>query len=248
MELKLNDNQRAQVELILDCANMSLEDYCKEVAKFYPLTSTISFTLSANSSQALLYERMNEMAKLGVLPELSGFIGFESLSEAEEYEHEYFIERHSHDDETKELYGCGPGEDGFDNYSVRISSVNVVSAFQKRVSAFQDSELLVASTELPGNYYILDHDGDETVLTGSHDNFIKAMCSLVLMKDIDVFFAVLPKLPNAQAFDLKDPLETLARIVLGGDDVVKSIDGFNFDNDHHDKLYDFYWEVREGVS
>ena len=235
MELKLNDKQRAQVELILDCANMSLEDYCKEVAKFYPLTSTISFTLSANSSQALLYERMNEMAKLGVLPELSGFIGFESLSEAEEYE-------------TKELYGCGPGEDGFDNYSVRISSVNVVSAFQKRDSAFQDSELLVASTELPGNYYIHDHDGDETVLTGSHDNFIKAMCSLVLMKDIDVFFAVLPKLPNAQAFDLKDPLETLARIVLGGDDVVKSIDGFNFDNDHHDKLYDFYWEVREGVS
>ncbi|MBD77427.1 MAG: hypothetical protein CL840_00635 [Crocinitomicaceae bacterium] len=241
MELKLNDKQRAQVELILDCANMSLEDYCKEVAKYYPLTSTISFALSANPSQALLYDRMNELAKLGVLPELSGFIGFESLSEAGEYEHEGYIATQSHDDKTKELYGCAPGEDGFDNHSVQIGSVNVVSAFQ-------ESEVLVASTELPGNYYILYHDGDETVLTGSHDNFIKAMCSLALMKDIEVFFTVLTKLPNAQTFDLKDPLETLARIVLGGDDAVKSIDGFDFNNDHHDKLYDFYWEVREGVS
>lgn len=235
MEFELNDKQRAQVDLILDCANMSLEDYCKEVSKYFPLTSTISFALSANPSQALLYDRMNEMAKLGVLPELSGFIGFKSLFEADEYADH--IAAQGLDGEDIELYGLAHGEDEFKEHSVKLNSVNVISEYQ-------ESEVLAASTELPGNYYIFYHDCEPTILTDSHDNFIKAMCSLVLMKDIGVFSAVLPKLPNDQEFDLKDPLETLARIVLEGDNVVQSIDGFDFDNEEHDELYDFYWEVR----
>jgi hypothetical protein len=230
-----------KIELIKNSGNLSLEDYCQAVSKYLPHQhdmNKMNFSIAHadNENQARLGQLLLSLASKGVLPELKGFLGSNSINAADSYGHDGYIGTHDYDGDfelfiSKGLRGTG------DTIVVPLESINVVSAFE-------ESEVIATSTEAFGHYYIVFHDDcDFDVLAISDDNFIKALCSLSLMTDSDVYFGVIEELPRGCDFDLSDPLETLSRAVFGATDSM--VDGFEKRPDY-DELYDRYWELREG--
>lgn len=179
----------AIIELIKEIDQLSFDDYCKRAMEYLgaqPAIPYLDMILSdtekeGNPNVKHLLLKLNTLISNQTLPKINGFIGLGSILSYNEYPHEDYI---------------GPfiEPDGVEVYNTKESAYTYVSGGSLQiVSGAQESEVIVNSSEMPGHYFILFHDGGvETVLATSDEQFIKAMVALGLLKlNETVFDAIL---------------------------------------------------------
>lgn len=198
------------IALIMSSDTMTLHDYCAAVLKHSPPTDrfmeTAEFLMECHMNDAdsenssYIYERLLRLAKANVLPELRGAIHLSSFCDVlSEYSHDEYI---------------APHEDALGFINVWVMNgvdpegkeIQVPSSTVNAVAHFQGSEIITTSTEVPGHYFIIYDDGMISTLATSDDAFIKAMCSLELMRQPEVFRGVLEQLINStKQYNTIDP-------------------------------------------
>ncbi len=226
-----------QVELIKKSDSLSLYEYCQQVKHHLPFNHNTDKwgEFSKNDNVKILLSDLKVLIDKGILPELKGFINIESILSSYEFDHEDYIEtRLLGGDDTICMFAITNARPKGEYIEVNHQSI-------QPVSEFQESEIIVTSTELTGQFFIWFHDGEPILLSTNTENFIKALCSLSLMTDKYVFKEIFPTLCK-NTYDLSNPLETLSRIVLNGSGIVEHIE--NIAGEEYDNFRDFYHDTK----
>ena len=228
-----------KINLIKYSDDYSLNEYCKLVSKYLPFNydlEEINDHMECADNQNLhdLFNILKKLASKKILPELKGSINIESILRSSNYEHEDYVEVNSFDGEY-ELFSITKNNPEGLRVNVENDSIQIVSEFQ-------EDEVIITSTELEGNYFLAYQDKEPTILSANNDNFIKALCSLSLMSDKEVFKAILPHLPNDSIFNIHSSLETLSRIVFKGENIIDSIVGLS--PQEYTILSNFYYDSK----
>ena len=125
---------------------------------------------SDNINQKNFLNLLLDLNEKDVLADFEGFLSLYTFIDSEDYEHEDYVEPFS---ENGLIEGfCGKT---LEDKMLPVNSVQIISPLQ-------ESEVIVTSTELDGDYFILYHDGGiENLLANSHENFLKSLYILNLM-------------------------------------------------------------------
>lgn len=218
-KLSMSVLAKDKAAFIINADKLSLSDYCAGVRSWVGASEGMAemlacaHDLAEHENERRVYSTLLPLANDGVLPDLSGVIGFSSILEASDFPHENYIATQA--DDSGKLSVFVYDDDHHDGQLVQlpVDSVNVISPLQ-------ESEVIATSTKVPGHYFIVYHDGDVETLAISDESFIKAMCALSLMHDEAVFYEVLEAIPRNEEFNRESALAVLQHLLSAKDTIV----------------------------
>lgn len=226
------------LQLIKNANKLSLEEFAKESLKYLKkpedkdielMKDVIQYSDNINLKNFL--NLLLDLNEKDVLADFEGFLSLYTFIDSEDYEHEYYVKPFS-DDGLIEGF-CGKT---LEDKMLPLNSIQIISPLQ-------ESEVIVTSTELDGDYFILYHDGGiETLLANSHENFLKSLYILNLMiLNEEIFKMTLDLLVENEKVNIEDVLECVNRIVFSADFVLNGIKNIS----DFDALHSYYWKKRE---
>ena len=225
------------LELIKNANNLSLEKFAKESLKYLNKSEDKDIELMKDviqySDNINLKNFLNlflDLHEKNILADFEGLLSLYTFINSEDYEHADYIEPFS---ENGFIEGfCGK------TLKSKMLSINSVQI----ISPLQESEVIVTSTELDGDYFILYHDGGiETLLANSHENFLKSLYILNLMiLNEEIFKSTLDLLVEFKEEKIEHVLECVNRIVFSADSI---LDGVKNVKDEK-ALQNYYWKKR----
>ena len=225
------------LELIKNANNLSLEKFAKESLKYLNkpedkdvelIKDVIQYSENINLKNFLnLFLDLHEKK---LLADFEGLLSLYTFINSEDYEHEDYVETFSEDGIIEGF--CGKT---LEDKMLPVNSVQIISPLQ-------ESEVIVTSTELDGDYFILYHDGGiETLLANSHENFLKSLYILNLMiLNEEIFKSTLDLLVEFKEEKIEHVLECVNRIVFSADSI---LDGVKNVKDEK-ALQNYYWKKR----
>tara|TARA_B100000700_G_C15044950_1_gene857404 strand:+ start:1993 stop:2640 length:648 start_codon:yes stop_codon:yes gene_type:complete len=203
----MNDNI---IELIKKSNQLSLEEYCRNACQYIKgkeNSKTLEgylIDIKNNDNLKRLITKLKNISDLNILPILDGFIGLETIYKSVDCLPEGYLESFIDKDGLIEIYDYK-----INNYKkVKGDSIEVVSLFQ-------ETEVIVTSSEMPSCYFILYYGiGIKTLLAISDENLIKAMVSLSLMFiNNKILNETIKFLNEKQNINIHNSLKTLNIIV-----------------------------------
>ena len=225
------------LQLIQNANNFSLEEFAKESLKYLKKPEEKDIELmkdviqySDNINQKNFLNLLLDLNEKDVLADFEGFLSLYTFIDSEDYEHEDYVEPFSEDGVIEGF--CGKT---LEDKMLPVNSVQIISPLQ-------ESEVIVTSTELDGDYFILYHDGGiETLLANSHENFLKSLYILNLMiLNEEIFKSTLDLLAEHKDEKIEHVLECVKRIVFSADSVLDGVKKVS----NESALHDFYWKKR----
>lgn len=226
------------LQLIQNANNLSLEEFAKESLKYLKKPEEKDIELmkdviqySDNVNQKNFLNLLLDLNNKDILADFEGFLSLYTFIDSEDYEHEDYVEPFSEDGIIEGF--CGKT---LADKMLPVDSVQIISPLQ-------ESEVIVTSTELDGDYFILYHDGGiETLLANSHENFLKSLYILNLMiLNEEIFKSTLDLLVELEEEKIEHVLECVKRIVFSADSVLDGVKKVS----NKSALHDFYWEKRD---
>tara|TARA_Y100000588_G_scaffold221434_1_gene235299 strand:+ start:29889 stop:30584 length:696 start_codon:yes stop_codon:yes gene_type:complete len=226
------------LELIQNANNLSIEEFAKESLKYLKKPEEKDIELmkdviqySDNINQKNFLNLLLDLNEKDVLADFEGFLSLYTFIDSEDYEHEDYVEPFS---ENGLIEGfCGKT---LEDKMLPVNSVQIISPLQ-------ESEVIVTSTELDGDYFILYHDGGiENLLANSHENFLKSLYILNLMiLNEEIFKNTLDLLVEHKEEKIEHVLECVNRIVFSADSIIDGVKNVKDEN----SLHDYYWKKRD---
>ena len=225
------------LELIKNANNLSLEKFAKESLKYLNkpedkdvelIKDVIQYSENINLKNFLnLFLDLHEKK---LLADFEGLLSLYTFINSEDYEHEDYVETFSEDGIIEGF--CGKT---LEDKMLPVNSVQIISPLQ-------ESEVIVTSTELDGDYFILYHDGGiETLLANSHENFLKSLYILNLMiLNEEIFKSTLDLLVEFKEEKIEHVLKCVDRIVVSADSILEVVKNVKDEK----ALYDYYWKKR----
>lgn len=226
------------LQLIQNANNLSLEEFAKESLKYLKKPEEKDIELmkdviqySDNVNQKNFLNLLLDLNNKDILADFEGFLSLYTFIDSEDYEHKDYVEPFSEDGIIEGF--CGKT---LADKMLPVDSVQIISPLQ-------ESEVIVTSTELDGDYFILYHDGGiETLLANSHENFLKSLYILNLMiLNEEIFKSTLDLLVELEEEKIEHVLECVKRIVFSADSVLDGVKKVS----NKSALHDFYWEKRD---
>lgn len=226
------------LQLIKNANNLSLEEFAKESLKYLKKPEEKDIELikdviqySDNVNQKNFLNLLLDLNNKEALADFEGFLNLYSFIDPEDYEHEDYVEPFSEDGIIEGF--CGKT---LEDKMLPVDSVQIISPLQ-------ESEVIVTSTELDGDYFILYHDGGiETLLANSHENFLKSLYILNLMiLNEEIFKSTLDLLVELDKEKIEHVLECVKRIVFSADSILDGVKNIS----DYDDLNNYYWEKRD---
>ena len=225
------------LQLIQNANNLSLEEFAKESLKYLKKPEEKDIELikdviqySDNTNQKNLLNLFLDLNDKNVLADFEGFLSLYMFIDSEDYEHEDYVEPFSEDGLIEGF--CGKT---LEDKMLPVNSVQIISPLQ-------ESEVIVTSTELDGDYFILYHDsGIETLLANSHENFLKSLYILNLMTlNEENFKKTLDLLVENKEEKIEHVLKCVNRIVFSADVIIEYVENVSDEK----ALSDYYWKKR----
>lgn len=178
--------------LIIGSNELSLSDFCRQAIRVIgvsPLEAdAISKKISTlrndgNKSRAEVLEVFLELSNKGLLPNIDGHLSINDILEkVDGLSRDNLICTIDNDDEP------GVFELTYEQNDSHGERVLVVDCDNVHIiSPLQEDEIIIASPKAPGYFYSLDDDGFAYVLASNLDAFVKALVTLSMIKNDDVF-------------------------------------------------------------
>lgn len=229
-ELSL-DEYASKAGVILGFEGSETEDAIDDAIDFLDFTEEEKVRMS-------ILKKLKGLAEKGVLPKTKGLMNFNNfISECENFDQEDYIDVWGEEGDLYDTYLIWTYKNEktkeVDEFEVDIEKVNVISPLQ-------ESEVIIASDEVPEHYYIQYHDMPEPFLCGKgEDEFLKAFISLSMIDNDELFNLLLDKFEQGSVKDL--PISTSLGIVYF---LLISADMLRFDMHLSDESEKRYWDFR----
>jgi hypothetical protein len=207
-------------ELIIHSNELSLNDFCRkaigaigpsplEVLAINKKVSTLKN--DGNKSRAEVLEVFLELSKKELLPNIDGHLSINAILEkADDISRDRLIYIIDNDDEPGPFeltYYCNEKKDGQEEKLV-VDHDNV-----HIIAPLQEGEMIIASTDAPGHFYSLDDDGFPYVLASNLDAFLKALVTLSMIKNDDIFNRVADHLVSHGEYPISTGLGVTHRLI-----------------------------------
>jgi len=205
-------------DLIINSNELSLSDFCRQAIRAIgpsPLeVIAINKKISTlkndgNKSRAEVLEVFLELSKKELLPNIDGHLSINAILEkADDISRDSLIYIIDNEDETFELsYYCNEKKDGQEEkLVVEHDNVHIITPLQ-------EGEMIIASTDVPGHFYSLDEDGFPYVLASNLDAFLKALVTLSMIKNDDIFNRVADHLVSHGEYPISTGLGVTHRLI-----------------------------------
>lgn len=225
------------LNLIKNSNNLSLEEFCKESLKYLNKAKDKDVKLikkgakdSDNENLSFFLKLLLKLNDKNLLADLQGLLSLDTIIFSEEYKHDHYVKTFEEDGYIE----C-PNIKESKYEMIPIDSVQIISPLQ-------ESEMIVTTTKFDGSYFILYHDGGiETLLTTSHNNFIKSLYILNLMiLNEELFKNTLDILVKHENEEIEHVLRCVNSIVFYADNIIDEVKNVK----DIKSLNDYYWNKR----
>jgi len=202
-----DEELQRRAALVLDINNLSMLDYAKSVANFIGKSTSIPDAGVALSMPVkAIWRHLEKLFEANALPSLERLpLGFtEMLTIEDELPHEHYVmEWADHEGMVSFLILMAEGKE--DWADLPVSTV-------RPILPYCTNSIIVASEHESGYYCLFYSDGGvEELIATSHEAFIKALLSNLLLSDADVALEVFKQLEDVEVPPYS-ALETVVRL------------------------------------